>query len=584
MKYKIKNSTYLIAVSLLICMAGCQKLDREIITDVNLTQIEYSFTTVSNLLNAAYAQIPSGFANVGGTMLAATTDDAEFTSETSTIQNFNNGNWNAISNPDNAWGGLFQGIRRVNIFLVSTDSIILDRYKYDPSSSQQLVYQNTLSDIKRMKYEGRFVRAYLYFELIKRYGGVPIFTEAKELSDVATIERSSLQKCIQFISDDCDSAAANLPATYTADLNGANTNAANLGRATKGAALALKARLLLYAASDLFNMPSLWAAGYAKPELISLPVGDRNARWKAAADAAKAVIDLSIAGYAQFNNYSTLFRAFNNAEIILTKSEAASNSFEITNYPIGFDKGQSGLTPSQNLVDAYEMKTNGAGIAETGSGYDPLNPYLNRDPRLGFSVVFNNSALSSVAGVTRAVQLFYGGKDGKPINNASKTGYYLRKYVNESLNLLTGNTAVHSWILFRLPEMWLNYAEALNEYNPGNTDIKIYYDRNRNRPGVLMPGLPANLNQDLVRQKIRTERRIEFAFEDHRPWDVRRWMIAPATLGGILRGTDIAQSGTNFTFTPTVVETRIFQPKMYLYPIPQSELNISPKFVQNPLW
>jgi len=130
----------------------------------------------------------------------------------------------------------------------------------------------------------------------------------------------------------------------------------------------------------------------------------------------------------------------------------------------------------------------------------------------------------------------------------------------------------------------LNYAEALNEYSPGHADIKINYDRVRSRPGVLMPGLPAGLSQAEVREKIRNERRVEFAFEDHRAWDVRRWMIAPSTLGAPLRGVDVTKAVTTFSYTPIVVEQRVFQPKMYLYPIPQGELNISQGLVQNPLW
>jgi len=578
-----KYYLHFVATIAIIVLASCQKLDREIITDLSKNQIEKSFASVSALLNSAYAEIPTGFSSVGGALNASATDEAEFTNEISPVQNFNNGSWNAINNPDNNWSGFFKGIRKVNIFLVSTDSINLDRFKFDPAPSQQLLYNNTISDIRRIKYEGRFVRAFLYFELIKRYGGMPIMRTALNEADIPNVERNTLQECVQFISDECDSAAANLPTTYGVDNNGANTLAANLGRATKGAALALKARLLLYAASDLWNNPS-WAGGFAKPALISLPPGDRNARWKAAADAAKAVIDLPATGYALFNNYSTLFRAFNNAEIIFTRSEIVSNGFEQTNYPIGFDRGQSGNTPSQNLVDAYEMRTTGRPITDPTSGYDPANPYANRDPRLGFSIVVNNAPFSTVAGVTRAVQLYFGGRDAKPINNASKTGYYLRKYVNESLNLLLNNTAVHSWIYFRLPEMWLNYAEALNEYSPGNADIKTNFDRVRNRTGVAMPLLPAGLTQAQIRDRIRNERRVEFAFEDHRAWDVRRWMIAPTALGAPLRGVDVTQAGATFTYAPIVVEPRSFEPKMYFYPIPQGELNISAKLVQNPLW
>lgn len=587
----MKNRIYYLGISTLLCLAACEKLDREIITDLNKDQIETIYANVGSLLNGVYAELPEGFSAIDGAMAASATDEAEHAIETSTVQSFNNGSWNAINNPNGVWGAHYRAIRKANIFLVSTDKINLDQVKLDPSPSQQLVYQTRLADIKRWKYEARFLRAFFYFELIKRYGGVPLLTEALTVDDIASMKRNTLQECVQFISDECDSSAANLPANYTADLMNTNTNATNLGRVTKGAALALKARLLLYAASDLFNNPS-WAGGFPEPLLISLPSGNRALRWQAAANAAKAVIDLPGTGYAMFNNYSTLFRSFNNSEIIFTRRNAASNSFEIANFPIGFDRGQSGTGPSQDLVDAYEIKAN----ATTSIKFDWSNPAhaatpyattgpLARDPRLAMSIVVNNANFSTVSGVTRPVEIFTGGRDGKPTVNATKTGYYLRKYVNETLNLTTSQTAVHSWIYFRLPEMYLSYAEALNEYSPGHADIKVNYDRVRNRPGVLMPPLPAGLSQAEVREKIRNERRVEFAFEDHRAWDVRRWMIASPALGSPLRGVNVNKTGaTTFTYVPFVVENRVFQPKMYLYPIPQGDLNISSGLIQNPLW
>ncbi|WP_373551884.1 RagB/SusD family nutrient uptake outer membrane protein [Haliscomenobacter sp.] len=580
----MKSKIHLLGGLALFILVSCQELEREIITDLNKQQIEESYTNVGNLLNAVYSELQEGFQNIDGAMMAAATDEAEFTNETSTVQTFNNGSWNSISNPNNIWGTHFRGIRRANVFLVSTDEVNLDRFRLDPSPSQQLVYTTRLAEVKRWKYEARFLRAFFYFELIKRYGGVPIMTTALTTDDIPSIKRNTLEECIQFITSECDSAATNLPLNYTA------TNAADLGRATKGAALALKSRVLLYAASELFNNPS-WAGGYPNPLLISLPAGDRAARWKAAADAAKALIDLPGTGYALFNNYSTLFRAFNNNEIIFTRRNSASNGFEAANFPIGFDRGQSGTTPSQDLVDAYEIKVN----ATTSIPFDwsnpnhAANPYATtgataRDPRLALSIVTNNASFSTVASVKRNVETFTGGRDAKPIANASKTGYYLRKYVNEGLNLQTNQTAAHSWIYFRLPEIWLNYAEALNEYSPGNADIKAFYDRVRNRPGVLMPLLPTGLSQAEVREKIRNERRIEFAFEDHRAWDVRRWMTAPTALGGAVRGVEVTKTGTTFSYKPVVVENRVFQPKMYFYPIPQGEINISSALVQNPLW
>ncbi len=380
----MKNKFYFLSTFFLILLAACQKLDREIITDFNKSLIESVQGNVGSLLNGVYAELREGFLDVDGAMMASATDEAEHTNETSAVQKFNNGSWNAINNPNNVWGGFFRGIRKANVFLISSDSVNLDRYKLDPSPSQQLVYITSLAEIKRWKYEARFLRVLFYFELVKRYGGVPIITTPLSEENIPSLKRNTLQECIQFIIDESDSAANNLPVVYPV--------AADLGRATKGAALALKARTLLYAASDLFNNPS-WAAGYTQPLLISLPSGDRAQRWKAAADAAKAVIDLPGTGYALFNNYSTLFRAFNNTEIIFTRRNGASNTFKAANLPIGFG-GRSGTNPSQDLVDAYEVKTS----ATTSEKFDwnnpahAANPYATtgataRDPRLFLTIL-----------------------------------------------------------------------------------------------------------------------------------------------------------------------------------------------------
>jgi hypothetical protein len=216
--------------------------------------------------------------------------------------------------------------------------------------------------------------------------------------DIPNVKRNTLQECIQFISDECDSAANNLPVVYA-------TNATDLSRPTKGAALALKARTLLYAASDLWNNPS-WAAGYPQPLLISLPSGDRAARWKAAADAAKAVLDLTGTGYALLTNYTNLFRQFNNTEIIFTRRNGPSNTFEANNYPIGFG-GRGYTNPSQDLVDAYEIKASATSSVkfDWSNPAHAANPYATsgataRDPRLFLSILVNNAAYS-VPGISR---------------------------------------------------------------------------------------------------------------------------------------------------------------------------------------
>jgi hypothetical protein len=554
---KSKNITVAILVSLYI--VACTKLDRQYVTTLSERQVTQNFTNTSNRVQSVYSYLPLGFLYIDGAMMASATDEAEHTLETSNIQNFNTGNWNAVSNPDDVWAKYYVAIRNANLFLESADNVNLDQWKLNPAL--QATYTTNLALIQKWKYEVRFLRAYFFFELIKRYGGVPLITISLSIDD-RDRSRDPLANCIKFISNECDSAALNLPVTPV------NTD---LGRVTKGAALALKSRVLLYAASDLFNTSS-----GSNPELVSIVGGDRTAQWKAAADAAKAVIDLG--AYSLSSNYSNLFSSTNyrNAEVIFATRSGPSNTFEMASSPIGFDLGHSGTTPSQNLVDAYEM-TDGTPF-DWNNPAQAADPYSNRDPRLGMSIITNNSVFK-----TRPVEIWAGGRDGKGIPNATKTGYYLKKYVNPDLDLLLNTTSVHTWVLIRLAEIYLNYAEALNEYDPGNPDIKLYVDAVRARPGVNMPGLPAGLSQSEMRERIRNERRVELAFEDHRFWDVRRWMIGPSTEGVSLMGVDIQENGpASFTYTKVNVENRSFDPKMYLYPIPQGE--VANGLIQNPLW
>ncbi len=572
---KIKNIGYLSFLILLTICSSCEKLDRELDTDLSKKQLTGSFSSMQSLLTGVYITLPEGLTPIGGqAMMASAIDEAEHTLETNPVQIINQGAWTPTNNPIDIWGAAYTGIRKANFFLenLDVDKINLDNFVGTAN------YQIRLDEINRWPYEVRFLRAFHYFELLKKYGGVPLVTKTLSEEDIVGLKRNTLAECIKFVSDECDTAAAKLPINYAVTL------ANDQGRATKGAALALKSKLLLYAASDLFNKP-IWAGGYSNPEYISLPAGDRAVRWKAAADAAKAVIDLTPA-YTRFTNYRTLFTTPYTSSIIFARRLPASLNFELFNFPIGFDRGQSGTTPSENLVQDYEIRVGGIWVPfDWNNPAHNANPYTNRDPRLALSVVTNGASFSTVAGQTRAVETFLGGKDAPPIPNATKTGYYLRKFINEAANLpnSTGAT-IRQWIYFRIEEVYLNYAEALNEYSPNHPDIKTYYDLVRTRTGVGLTGLNAAEGQIQISNRIRHERRVEFAFEDHRAWDVRRWMIAPTVLGAPLRGVRIVNTGASAVYTPFDVENRVFDSKMYLLPIPQRELDIAKGLIQNPLW
>jgi len=569
-----KVKTILYGAALLLLVNACDSiLDREVVLSLTEDDVLTLYNNTQSRAVAIYNYLPSGFRCVDGAMMASASDEAEYTLETSSIQMFNVGSWNAKNNPDGgSWWNNFRGIYLVNHFLANSDNLDLEMYRLNPDDIGHEQYQNRLDNIKRWKYEVRFLRAYFYFELIKRYGGVPVITRPVEIGD--SFPRNTLDSCVNFIVKECDDIAWGLPVKYTEQ--------ENLGRATRGAVLALKSRVLLYVASDLFNSPEKWASGYANKDLISVKPIDRKERWKRAADAAKNVIDLTDAGYALSNNYQGVFRSYTDAEIILARRDGASNDFEKANYPVGYDLGNSGNTPSLNLLDDYEMLDGTA--FDWNNKNHAANPYRGRDPRLAFTILSNMTKFNG-----RPVECWTGGRDGKGVPRATKTGQYLLKYIDPELNLLEGRTSVHTWVLIRLAEVYLNYIEALNEYQPAHSDIKIYYNKIRQREGIKMPELPDGLDQDAVRQKIRHERRIELAFEDHRLWDARRWMIAAdnekgkGVLNIPLRGLEILNRGGVPSYTPIEIEKRNFEPKMYLYPIPQGDLDIA-GWSQNPLW
>lgn len=573
------NMKYILPLIVSLLSVSACDLNPELELNLTKEDVEHTYSNTMGRATAVYSFLPDGFSYINGALLDSASDDAEHTSEGSSVHKFNTGSWSYLNNPDGAWTRCFKGIYAANLFLANSDEVELEHLKYDPDPSVQAQYELYMNNLQRAKYEVRFLRAFFYFELVQRYGGVPILEEAYGVDyDFSKIERDSFESVIGFIVSECEEAADNLPVLYDSD---------QTGRATRGAALALKSRALLFAASDLYN-DSSWAGGYGRPELIAMPAGsDRVAQWDAAARAAKAVLDMATdARYTLVGgaNYGNIFlQSSTSSEVIFCRRYGAGTSFEAANYPIGYDNGNSGTTPSQNLVDAFEMKT---GAEFSWDGLQPnSDPYANRDPRLGFDIITNGSTFKS-----RTVDIFEGGRDGKGVANATKTGYYLRKYVDPDCDLLLGRGTVHAWIIFRLAEMYLNYAEAMNEAYGPTGDPNGYgmtardaVNRIRQRSGVGQPALGTSLSQEEMRAKIRNERRVELCFEGHRVFDVRRWMIAEETLGAPLRGVDIVRNSQSYIYTPMIVESRVFEPKMYFYPIPQTDLKIS-GWPQNPLW
>jgi len=545
----------LFAVCLMISVSSCNYLDTKIDTQITPEILNADYSKLANLGYAPYTYIRNGFYLMDNNIPAAMSDEAEQTASTSNVQLFNDGSWNAYNNPDNPYSYYYQGIRAANFFLENSanykSQLAQNRDTLSDGGNQ---YHLDVADIGWMRGEAHILRAFFYYDLIKRYGGVPLVTKTLSLTDNLDLPRADYNTIVDFIVSEIDNYKDSLQVNWTAYAAGKD------GRFTKGAALALKSRVLLYAASPLHN-----------------PNNDLS-KWAAAAKAAHDVIALN--KYSLSSNYQQLFLLSNSAtdlEIIWSIRTGATNSMEKANYPIGTPGGNSGITPSQNLVSEYEYTATP----------NPANPYANRDPRLGYSIVTNNSTWNG-----RTIEIYPGGTDSRDNANTSRTGYYLKKFLDDNLYLIQNQTVIHNWVMFRYAEILLNYAEAMNEaYGPDQDNgygltARTAVNMVRNRTGVKMPAVVA-ANQSEMRDKIKHERMIELAFEDHRYWDLLRWKDAEVALNQPLIGIKADMNGTaNFTYTAFNVENRVFvAPKMYYYPIPQTEINKSNGvLIQNQGW
>jgi starch-binding outer membrane protein, SusD/RagB family len=546
---KVKYTFVLIFI---LSMVSCDYLDYDESSYLAKDDIFSDFARAKGFLTSIYAYLPDDFVSIDGAMRAAATDEAVHIWDLSNVHRMTNGTWSAIQPLDNVWGNMYQAIRAANMFLLETQGQDFDDRRYN------LDYAEIIEQFEIYPYEARFLRAFFYFELIKRYKNVPLITSVLTPDEAKTIQPSTFEAVVQFIVNECDEIAQHLPADFASF-----SSAQETGRATKGAAMALKARTLLYAASPLHN-----------------PANNLEL-WQIAARAAKDIIDMN--QYILLANYSQNYNNIASRELIFGKREGPTNAMERRNFPVGYEGGNTGTCPSQNLVDAYDMALTGLPITHPFSGYNPDNPYAGRDPRLNQTIILNNSQWKG-----QVVESYVGGKNGPPITNASNTGYYLKKHLIEAVSLEPTNTTTreHTWILFRYAEVLLNYAEAMNEaYGPDNaSDLGLTAREavRQVRARVNMPGYPI-LSQDDFRTRLRNERRVELAFEDHRFWDVRRWKIGDTTTD--IYGMKITKEADgSFSYEKTLVEQRYFADYMNLYPIPQSEIYINENLQQNSGW
>ena len=538
--------------------------------------------------------------------LESATDMSEYTaSYGATNRSFNVGNWKATAaatEVSDVWYRCYKQIRRAWMFLDNVDN-----FNNEPTGRKPL-----------MKGECHFMVAYFYFELAKRYGGVPLVKKVLDLESDYKIPRSSFDETIAFIMSELDTAEALLPDWWSDE-----GSWEDYGRATKTWCKALRSRVTLLVASPLHN-----------------PTGDAS-KWKAAAEAAKDCLDYCEAQgfHVLTTDWQNLFlrkTPSQNPELIVFKragTYATNFNTRMINYeqatPGDMFWGYGSNSPTQNFVDRFPVITyNELGVATGVEDFDWNNPdhvaniYKNRDPRFYYTVLYNGRMW-----INRAIETWRDGTtygaDRDPKNHLySRTGYYLRKYWGRECKNKNNPGGCKTYPFYiRLAEMYFNYAEAMNEvYGPdngnggmsaieaintvrarlicppnnqiqNNQSDPYYYvlvERTENPDFPVLPqglpGLPTGMSKEQARDKIQNERIIEFAFEDQYFYDILRWKRGPELIGGAIYGVDIVKSGSTYSYNRIKVEDRIFDAgRMYLYPIPQDEVyNLG--IEQNPGW
>ncbi|PST82888.1 RagB/SusD family nutrient uptake outer membrane protein [Pedobacter yulinensis] len=598
----MKKIFILLAIGMASCLFSCQKGFLDQVPDDRLTiddVFQRRATTLRYLANV-YSYIRSDVDwNSANSPWEGLSDEIDITYNDYPTYSMNLGNWDRNLGDYNYWNHYYRGIRAASYFI--------DNVGKNPELQPE--------EMERLKAEARFLRAMYYFMIMRQYGPVVLLPETPLAPD-ATIEEMSLPRspfdvCVDYVAAEMDKSLPALP------VNGSTTDESNYGRINRGMVLAFKSRMLLYAASALYNGNTDYA-GFKNPDGTQLISQVYNAgKWKRASDAAKAVIDLNnYSLYRETDNagnlkpYESLKNVFLrdwNSEIIMARVVGTMYAIDQNGAPkrVG---GWSSWGPTQQAVDAY-FTANGRSITDPASNYSETgystsgnsyydagtyNMYVNREPRFYVAITFNGSKWINTSfgtnGQPITIQMFRNGNSGKDGGrNWSRTGYVVRKMVNPSSTQNPSVTQQRTEVLFRLAEVYLNYAEALNEAEPGNADIVKYLNLIRERAGIPQYGpgagqIPVPATQDAMREAIRKERRVELAFEYHRYFDTRRWKIAEQTDGGPFYGMDIEATTTEAFSKRVVFETRVFHKKYYLWNIQQSELNKDKNLVGNPGW
>lgn len=595
---KAKSITInIIFLFLVLFFSSCNQdfLDTESSTEFSELSVWNDPALVETFINQIYYRLDEPLTD--GRMKANYVDEAHYRGN-SNAYNFNNcvitsdvlPGWS--TSRYRSWSDLYKTIRYCNIFFFKVDEVLFSETTVDGKTEKE-----------RMTGEVHFLRAMLYYFLTSVYGGVPIVTDVYSLDDDFKIARNTYEECVNFIADECDKAAELLPEVNTGD---------NRGRATKGAALALKSRVLLYAASDLYNTDVF--PDYDHPELIRYINGDRMSRWQAVKDAAKAVMDLNLYGLYKAEpgvndkvaeNIADIFLSPETEEDIFVKffTTNMGQRFGLYTSPNGYH-GWGANAPVQELVDDFEM-ADGTKF-DWNNPAEAADPYSNRESRFYATILYNGASWRERPDDVKGLDLYNKiqtgvwqtwdeatnqmvetyGVDTRESTvedwNGSYTGYYCRKYVDPDIDAQYVRQAV-TWRFFRYAGILLNYAEAcieLGEY----PEARIYINKIRTRAGL--PGVTES--GEALMERYRNERRIELCFEDHRFYDVRRWLIGAQAYSPIHVAKIVYKlnpdhtTATVATVTRELFENHAWSDKAYFLPFMRDELNKNDLLIQNP--
>ena len=568
MKTNINNKVragvfYSLLLSLLLpSFSSCADLEY---TEETTRDEEWTFNYfnegIKGLVSGVYAQVYNNeFESNSAYFLAGATDEAQYALETGAINNYINGGWSPANPYDRVWTKSYTAIADANMFLEKLEQTDISDWKYHPN------YKDWVAQLELFPYELRFLRAYFYFELFKTYGDVPLVTTTLTNGQANNVKRTPASEIVKFIVEECDAIAPYLPVSYETEVG------SEVGRATRVAVAALKARTLLYAASPLHN-----------------PDNNKD-KWIEAANACKYILDNAETWGLKLSAYGSLWGhdAFFNKELIFGLGRGESNSFEMANYPVGVENGSSGSCPTQSLVDQYEYQDNGETFGQRHPGNIDLteaDPYEGLDPRFALTVVKNGDEWPSNGAQKKIIETFVGGFNAAPKYGATPTSYYLKKFVDGSCVTTADNQTSrrHTWIVFRLAEFYLDYAEAVFNATGSANDPTFGMTANdainvlRNRADIQMPKFTEDGAEWVTRYE--RERMVELAFENQRFWDVRRWKKGAEYFKTI----QTATINSSLMLTRSTI-TRQWNDKFNFYPIPQSELIKNPNLTQNPGW